>query len=249
MSITKIATLGIALLSVVALGGGTAFAQSGATVYQANLHELNGSDTTGTATVEVSGNQLTVTLNTTGASPNLPHAQHIRIGGKGACPDQNADKNKDGLIVTTEGEPSYGKIGISLTTQGDVSASSALAVDRFPTANQDGTVTYQRTFTAPAGVDLSTLGNGVVVQHGISELGGDRGKYDGTAKSDLDPKLPSETTMPAACGELNTVPVGGAGAGGGSTSGTENVGLAVAGVTALFTGAAVAVRGLVGRKS
>lgn len=206
-----------------------AFAASSTQMYQANLTALNSSGTTGTATVTVDGDQVTVKINTTGASANLPHAQHIHIGGTHTCPTSSADKNNDGVISTVEGQPAYGSVKVSLTTSGDTSAKSAVAVDRFPKADKDGNVTYSRTFTLPVGVSASDLANAVIVQHGVASIGGDKTKYDGSAKSQLDKSLPLEATAPSACGVLTAAPTGGAATGGGSTSGIESPTLFVLG--------------------
>lgn len=222
------------------LGGGPAMAQTaGSHMYQANLTALNKSGDTGKGTVLLTTNgDGTFTVKTTGVSANVAHAQHIHIGGTNSCPAPSADKDKDGLINTTEGAPSYGPIEISLTTSGDASKDSGLAVERFPVADAQGVVSYERTFPLPEGVTEEMIGNGVIVTHGISELFGDKAKYDGEKKSDIpgSETLPLEATIPAACGKLTAAPVGGAGAGGGSTSGIEN--LPAFGAGALALGAA-----------
>lgn len=224
--------LGLATATVgIGLTGGTAFAHTGGGshtqhMYQANLTALNKSGDKGNASVLLTTNgDGTFTVKTTGASANLAHAQHIHVGGTNTCPDISADKDKDGLINTTEGEPSYGPIEISLTTSGDASKNSGLAVDRFPVADAQGNVTYERTFPLPEGVTEEMIGKGVVVTHGVSEITGDKAKYDGEKKSDIpgSETLPLEATIPAACGKLTAVPVGSAGTGGGSTSGVENM--------------------------
>ena len=46
-----------------------------------------------------------------------------------ALADHEADTNEDGFISTAEGVPFYGGIVHSLTTDGDVSPDSALALD------------------------------------------------------------------------------------------------------------------------
>lgn len=225
-------------LGVAAFSPAVFAASTPAQTYQANLSSLNNSGTTGTATVKVNGDKATVTINTTGASANLPHAQHIHIGGKNICPTASADKNKDGVISTVEGQPAYGKIQVSLTTSGDTSAKSGLAIKRFPTASKSGAITYSRTFTLPSGVSASDIANGVIVQHGVAKISGNKAKYDGKAKSQLDKSLPLEATAPADCGKLVSVPTGAANTGSGSTSGIENSSLFVLG------GAAIVAAGL-----
>ena len=200
--LAPVAALGLALFTALLLGGGlpAAHAQTASTTYTAQLAPLNGTSSSGTVTIVVNGNQLTVTINSTGLVPGQPHAQHIHIGGQHTCPTQAADTNHDGHITTTEGQPFYGGIMVSLTTTGDVSMSSGLAVDRMPTAAADGSVTYSRTFDLPSGVTPDMIAQGVIVQHGVDY--NNDGKYDGTAKSDLDPSLPEEATDPANCGKL-----------------------------------------------
>lgn len=243
------AIMGLAtLVSVVGLSLGPAYAHtaSGAHnhVYTANLQPLNKSGDTGGATTRITTNgNGTFTVKTTGASPSLAHAQHIHIGGTNSCPAPSADKNKDGLINTTEGEPAYGPIEISLTTSGDTSKNSGLAVDRFPVADAKGNVVYERTFPLPKGVTEDMVTKGVVVTHGVSELFDDKAKYDGAKKSDI-PKseaLPLEATIPATCGKLVAAPTGGANTGAGSTAGIENQAAFVA--AALSLGAAVILLG------
>lgn len=228
----------VAAFAVTAIGAGVVMAQDGA-MYQANLTELNGSGTTGTAMVSVSGDQVTVTINTEGASANLPHAQHIRLGGQGVCPDPSADANDSGFISSTEGQPAFGDIRISLTTEGDTGPDSALEADRFPTANGEGVVTYERTFTLPEGVSAEDLASAVVVQHGISKLYDNQGEYDGAARSTLDNSLPFEVTAPAACGKLSSAPVGGVGAGGGGSTGIEHPVVLAMGMASLVAAAGV----------
>ena len=114
-----------------------------------------------------------------------------------------ADTNGDGLVNTTDGQPFYGPIQVSLTTNGDTSPSSGLAVDRFPVADAKGKVNYSRTIEIPeeAAKHLSEF---AIVQHGV-DVNHD-GVYDGPP-SDLDPSVPLEAILPATCGKI--VPVSG----------------------------------------
>ena len=112
------------------------------------------------------------------------------------------DRDGDGLINTVEGQPSYGPILNSLTTSGDTTPGSSLAVDRFPVADEAGNLTYGRTLELSPDV-AACLGEHALVQHGV-DLNGN-GVYDGPA-SILDPAVPMEATLPANCGLI--VPVG-----------------------------------------
>jgi hypothetical protein len=210
--------------------------------FQADLGALNQSGVTGTGMVTLEGNQATVMIEASGLLAGSPHAQHFHIGAQGACPTDADDKDGDGFLSVTEGAPAYGAIGTSLTTEGDTSPDSGLAIDRFPTAD-DGTVSYERTFEVTDDVHAAfDAGTAVLVLHGVDKDGS--GAYDGAVMSDLDPTLPMEATAPAACGplemaQMGTTPSGGAETGVGSTSGTEQQ--AAIGIGALaLTGAAAA---------
>ena len=216
-----IGALGVASGALLVLPASPASAQQ-ATDYQASLDQLNGSGASGTAMIQVSGNQATVTVDITGESAGAPHAQHVHIGGQGVCPTAAEDTDGDGLVSVPEGQPKYGEINVSLTTSGDVSPESALAVDRMPTAGSDGHVTYERTFDLPSGVTAESLANGVVVSHGYagSSLGTDPSAYDGP-DSPLMAGVPQEATLPVACGTLTAMPAGGVQTGGGGLASSD----------------------------
>ncbi|TFV57911.1 hypothetical protein E4P41_13685 [Geodermatophilus sp. DF01-2] len=216
--------------------------------YQADLGTLNDSGVTGTSWVTLEGDQAKVTVEVTGVLPGAPHAQHFHIGAQGVCPPPSADEDGDGIVSTAEGQPFYGMIGTSLTTEGDTSPDSGLAVDRFPTP-EDDSYTYERTFTISQEVQESfAAGNAVVVVHGIDTNGS--GTYDGDQMSSLDPSLPLEATAPAACGsytmsQMGQMPAGGADTGAGGTSGIEQeaaIGLGAAALTGAAAVGALAYR-------
>jgi hypothetical protein len=152
----------------------------------------------GKSVVVLRGDQAETWIYATGLLRNAPHAQHFHVDGMGRCPTPAADTNHDGTISTTEGHEAYGMIGTSLTTTGDTSPASGLAIDRFPTTPR-GVEVYHRTITVTADVAANIrAGNAVLVIHGIDT--NRDGTYDGSAPSDLDPSLPLEATSPAACG-------------------------------------------------
>ncbi|MDT0300923.1 CHRD domain-containing protein [Streptomonospora wellingtoniae] len=247
MNARKLAPLAIALplgLSTCLFAAAPASAAETWT-FQSNLAQLNDSGTSGQAWVEVEGNTADITVNVSGAVPDSPHAQHIHIGGQGVCPTMDADDNDDGIVSTPEGQGSYGGVKVSLTTEGDTGADSAVAVDRMPAG--DG-YTYERTVDLSDDViqDISD-GSASVVVHGI-DANGD-GEYSGDAKSPLDEELPLEATAPAACGELQLSPQGGMDTGAGGTAGggmNMNAGLIGLGgvLAATAVGGAVAARRL-----
>ena len=203
--------LGIVLLLAVAVSlslASVAFAQGsagGQSSFMADLNPLNRSGADGNAILHKEGGTLDAKIYSTGMAPNLPHAQHIHgmVQAVSECPTLAADANDDGLVNTAEGLPSYGPIAVSLTTRGDTSPNSALAVSRFPVANSGGFMDYERTFSVPNKV-AGNLGKFAIVQHGV-DLNGN-GVYDFEAgPSELDPSLPQEATIPANCGVIDRI--------------------------------------------
>lgn len=235
LPLAAIAMAGAPLL----LGAGPASAAGTGTTLSAHLTPLNGSGAHSTAWATLDGDQLHITLKSTGLLAGMPHAQHIHIGGSHTCPDPGMKgTGTGGHITTSDAAGNYGAIAVSLTTTGDTSPKSGLAVTRFPV----GSATYERTITVSPQVAAQIRdGEGVIVQHGVDYNG--NGKYDGSAKSDLDPALPEEATDPAACGTLDvaqmaSMPTGGVQTGNGSTAGIEGKGLIGLGVVAFGAGAA-----------
>lgn len=166
------------------------------------LTALNDSGASGSVDVSVDGNELTVSLTVDGVAADLPHAQHIHIGGQNTCPTPDADKDGDDIVSVDEGGPAYGGIVVSLTTDGDVRAESGLAMDRFPMADADGSYTYERTFELPPDANAEDLSDGVVVVHGLADspLGEDPDAYEGQ-KSEAG--VLEEAAIPVLCGELS----------------------------------------------
>lgn len=210
---------------------GTAAAQESV---QARLETLNKSGVTGVATLTVEADGgLTVSITARGLVPNAPHAQHIHGAATGRhfmCPDQSADKDGDGFVNTEEGLPDYGDIFISLTTTGDTTKASGLAVDRMPKADAQGNLSYRRTIAAaslPAGT-AENLRNLHIVQHGIDVNGNEKYDLQGLGESTFAKSLgvsgiPEEATNPASCGMVlgagaGTAPSGGIETGDGSTA-------------------------------
>jgi hypothetical protein len=243
---------GIALALPAATAGAAA-----ATSYSATLKPLNNSTASGTVMLTLNGNQATVTEHVAGLAATFsgnpyPHVQHIHIGAKGVCPTVSAaDKNADQVVSTTEGAPSYGAIGATLSTSGDTSPKAGTTLTVAPSgAGFD----YSRTLTLDAATLASVkAGKGVVVVHGLDPA--TLSKKAQGEKSDLVPSLPLAATSPALCGTLNLaqmsdVPGGAPDTGGGSTSGTEDQGvLVLGGGLLLAAGGAFAVRRRFARQS
>ena len=210
---------------------GTAPAGADTTVV-AHLEESNNSGVTGTATLTAMDNgKLRVVINARGHVPGLPHAQHIHGsmgGGHFMCPSAANDTDGDGLLTNEEAAGEYGKVFLALTTRGDTSPSSGLAMDRMPVADASGRIHYDRTISAdelPDGL-LQHLSEVHVVQHGIDVNNNDRYDMAGAGESTFAKNLgvagiPEEATDPASCGVVTgakavMAPHGGMETGGGN---------------------------------
>lgn len=246
------------LLSVPALAlGAAALAMPGAasaaesSSYQAQLNALNHSSASGSVMISLNGSSATITENVSGLADKFggnpyPHVQHIHIGAKGECPTTSADGNGDGVISTTEGAPSYGAIGTTLSTSGDTSPAAGTTLTVAPSG---ASFKYSRTINLDSKTMASLKdGTAVIVVHGL-----DPATLSKTAqgeKSDLVPSLPLAATSPALCGtlvasQMSSMPGGSADTGGGSTSGIEDQALLGFGGALLVAGlgaGAVAMR-------
>lgn len=199
---------GAALSAVSALAIPQGLASHGAD-YRATLapvpHDVAadaGSNVTGDVRLSRVAGRLTVDVQATGLTPNLPHAMHIHgvLKARNECPTAEADINSevtstepgtpDGLISLGEGGPAYGPVQVSFTTSGDTSASSALDLERFATADSAGNLSYNRTFEIPKKI-AAKLGKLHIVIHG-EDLDKD-GAYSNLM----------EASLPVSCGEIN----------------------------------------------
>jgi len=226
-----------AALSITALPLAAPAMAAERTELSATLTELNDSGATARVTGSVDGNEVTLDITPSGLLAGAPHAQHIHIGGTNSCPSNDEEgSGADGALQVSDAADSYGGIQVSLTTEGDTSPDSGLAVDRFPV----GDASYSRTIEVSDEVAQQIAdGDGVVVLHGV-DLDGS-GTYDGDVVSDLDPSLPEEATDPAACGTLDvasmTMPGGGVDTGAGGAA-DDSTGYLLGGTALAAVGAA-----------
>lgn len=208
-----------AVLTAAAVGGVSMAATSSATQpaptasnhTHARLVPLNNSGVFGHADAYVHGDKLRVDLDANHLLRGVPHAEHIHFGAKARqeCPSVFDDSNHDHRLNTAEGIPAYGPVRVSLTTHGDTSPKSTLAVKRYPLA-KNGTIHYNR-----KGIEVSPRvarairhGKAVLVIHGIDYNGNGTYDFAGAGKSELDPSLPAEATDPVTCGILKVVKPG-----------------------------------------
>jgi hypothetical protein len=246
------ASAGAVTLVLVCLGG-PAWAD---TSVHARLHPQNDSGAGGTATLTATDNgDLRVRIHARGLLPG-PHAQHVHgslEGGRHMCATMADDRNGDGVLTNEEGTGEYGSIFLSLTTSGDTSATSGLALDRMPVADANGKLRYHRTIPAaalPEGL-VESLSQLHVVQHGIDD--NDNGRYDLAALGESTfarklglPQVPEEATNPATCGVVTGAgsphpPHGGIETGGGDATAAEGHSTSRAAIVGWFGTLAVVV--------
>ena len=194
--------------------------------------------------ISLTGQSAKFTLQVDGLLAGAPHPAQLYVGAAAACPttDQAAAFNGHkaiGYDTTTLGSPE-----VALTTSGDTSSTSALAMPRFPTA---GDYTYTRTFDVPPSVASAVKsGKAVLVVHGIDYNG--NGKYDSVlGATPGHAALPAEATDPALCGSFvasqmaQTVPAGSADTGGGSAAASSPTNVMIMGGFALLAALSAAV--------
>jgi len=171
--------------------------------------DVPGGQASGTTRVKALPNgKLQVTVEAWGLSPNLPHAMHLHgVPGDAAdmgCPGPDA-AGPDGVVTVVDGVPFYGGILTSLTSTGDVSPSSALALDRFAVADASGYLFYQRTLTSAQG--YADAGMVQVIVHGIDFDGNGQYAFNpddpfASRSSSLGAAIPLEATVPVLCGGI-----------------------------------------------
>ena len=134
--------------------------------------------------MKIKGRKAHVEIDARRLAKGLPHAQHLHFGAdaRNECPSVFDDTNNDHRLNVAEGVPAYGPILKSLTTSGDTSPKSGLAVDRFPTTPK-GVEEYERTISFAPGAVLRAIksGKGVIVIHGVDHNGNGEYDFDGAA--------------------------------------------------------------------
>jgi hypothetical protein len=152
--------------------------------------------------------KIQVKVEAWGLAPNLPHAMHLHgvpgVDADMACPGPAA-AGDDGVVTVLDGAPFYGGIITSLTTSGDTSPASALALDRFPVADANGYLEYSRTFRDEAA--LADAGTVQVVVHGIDFDNSGTYAFNpddmfAARSSSLGAGIPLEATVPVLCGGI-----------------------------------------------
>ena len=179
--------LALSLLLIIPLAVGLytpTFAQQpdGPRRYTAALTAANGSGVSGTATLTLSGNQLTVAVEARGLEANRTHQQHIHgfanNQANSACPPPAADTNRDGLISLEEAAPLIGPV--------------LLPLEPYPTADARGNISFRQTYTINVGQFLP-LENRAIELHGMTV----RGQYLATLRIACGQIVPSAAAAAA----------------------------------------------------
>ena len=206
--ICKNATFATAI-GIVGLAGAS-LAQETGTAWHADLTPINaetvGSEATGTATLTVSDDTLTIHIEATGTPPGIMHLQHFHGFTQGdetsTCPTADADANGDGIIDVIETEPGS---GVTMVPFHADPASMEIVADSYPTADDEGAYTYEQE------VPLSALEEAFSKQFPGQKLDFERrviflhGVPEGTDLPDSVQSLgevPAHITLPIACGEI-----------------------------------------------
>jgi hypothetical protein len=169
--------------------------------FSAQLGELNESGVSGSAHFEVvpAENGLSVTVTAEGLEAGQEHMMHIHGFEFGedfqpsTCPTIEHDTNDNGYIELAEGLPAYGGV--------------IVALEPYPTAAEDGTITFQGTFETTTFIDIYSI-----VIHGM------------TADLDGDGESVYEPTLPVACGDIQFAPSAGESIAAGWLSGETEAG-------------------------
>ncbi len=260
LSVLATAALGVSMLAM------PAFAAHEGTTYTGTLEALNGDTGSGTASIEVSedGETMTVSVDASNLELDFVHAIHIHGIYDGdlsddpsegsftasACPTVAGNdtvnggdapgtdgSEPDGFVNVLEGASSYGGVLVSLTTEGDTSADSALAVDRFP---QGTSIDYEREIDIPSAMKDELAKVHIVVHATDIDDNGSESNDDGEVSS-LNSELPFDATAPALCGTLAAASTGNVDTGAGGTATDSNGALAL-GLGGLALAGAVALR-------
>lgn len=180
--------------------------------YTADIQPLNESVTgrspNGSATLEIKGDSLTISVEMMDLPPDMMHLQHYHgflDGTRARCAGMDQDDNNDGIIDLIETEQVS---GITLVPFHDNPASLQIKTETYPMADQNGNFSYKKTVSLVElknnlrethNIEEIQIENRVVYIHGISQ--------DESLPETVQslPDVPAHITLPIACGELKLV--------------------------------------------
>jgi hypothetical protein len=180
--------------------------------YVAKINPLNaskiGSAPSGTASLTIDGDTLTIVVDGEGLPPDMMHLQHYHgfpDGKQAKCPTADADTNGDGYVDLIETEAAAGTTMVPFHAH---PATLEIPSDTYPSAGSHGASHYKQTESVAAlkkalsekfsGAGLA-LDKRVVFLHGVPETA--------TLPQSVQslPGVPAQVTLPIACGEIEAV--------------------------------------------
>jgi Ca2+-binding RTX toxin-like protein len=176
------------------------FAEAG--TWTVDLQPLNDSGVQGTATITLTGDQLTIRADVTGLEPGQTHPMHIHgLVDEAGRPHESdvappsLDSDSDGFVELAEGRPAAGPPLLNVTVDG-----------QFPT-----TGSFEETYSlsgldlaeGASAADLFPLTARVLELHGMSVAEGAGAGTDGEVDGSAGYKAP----LPVAAGEIETQPI------------------------------------------
>jgi len=178
-------------------------------VYKSQINTVNrgigGNAAKGTAEFRITGDELLITVNAEGLSPDMMHLMHVHgfaDGKKAACATMRADTHKDGIVDVIEAMSVNGPEIIPLNKNPqDINIKSPT----YPKSSKQGTLQYstkiplkglQQNMQKKFGLAALNLENMVINIHGVDK----KAKLPASVKSEM--KLPAYQTVPVACGQI-----------------------------------------------
>lgn len=145
----------------------------------------------GTGSIDITAENLSIMLNIEGTAPSTQHAQFIYSGTQ--CPTTANDTNGDGLVDAIEAQNDN---GTSILTLND-KLSEKLELNGFPESDEKGSYFYQKTGIIPS--SLKDLEGKTIQIHGVS-------KEESLPDTVLTvPGLTENASLPIACGVIESV--------------------------------------------
>lgn len=168
-----------------------------------NKEANGGTDVTGTVSVRVEGDLMRITVKAEGLAGDMMHLQHLQTSQTGEetnCPDENADKNNDGIIDVTEVTDESRGFRIIPLNMGP--STLQVNVDTYPRSNINGELQFQRT------VSLDSLRSAVKQEYGMEGLDFTRFTYIIQGVNPEAKNIPASTQSVANVPTYASIPVG-----------------------------------------
>jgi hypothetical protein len=159
----------------------------------------------GTATLRIKGDSLTINVKMHDLPPGMAHLQHYHgfVDGRDAeCATMNDDTNNDGIVDLIE---THAVSGVTLVPFHDDPAGLKIKTHTYPTADGEGNLSYEKS------ISLAALERAMARKHDIGELAFEKRVIyvHGIDPNDSLPEtvrslpgVPAHITLPIACGKF-----------------------------------------------